>query len=191
MNARTPTIITVLVALIGCAGIVTAALFTGMGVQVYNDWKNSPPSSQTPAQPRQSGSSQPGQPTLLASPRLMGRSSGLAKGETRVMQPGMYVVGDITVDGVPQYDNGDKEGTVVYFERQASVFAQWGAACYTGDARLLREVIQSEFNHGCIQGCARVRAVIVRANGRQEATCYQPDGTTRPIRSDGQASWCD
>lgn len=183
MDTRTPAIVAIIVALIGCAGVVSAAIIGVVGLQMYNDYK-----AGSQIEPPQAQQNQPAPP---ANPRLVGCSSGLANGETRIIQPGMYVVGDITVDGVLQYDNGDKEGTVVYFERQASVFAQWGAACYTGDARLLSEVIQSELNRGCIQGCTRVRVVIVRANGRQDAICYYPGGTTRPLRGDGQASWCD
>ena len=59
--------------------------------------------------------------------------SAFQSGEARQVAPGTFVVGDIIINGVVQYNSGDGEGTVAYFEQSAAVYAQWGAGCYKAD----------------------------------------------------------
>ncbi len=89
--------------------------------------------------------------------------SSLQSGETRTVSAGTYILGDIIIDGTPQYVTSiPNEGTVAYFEREATVLAQWGAACFTGSKELKDEVIQGELQHGCGSKCTSVRFVLVQ-----------------------------
>jgi len=104
--------------------------------------------------------------------------------------PNRFVIGDITIDDIRQYDLGTGEGTVAFFEKESTVYAQWGAAYYVGSIDIADQFIQGEFANGCATGCGTVRFVIVRSNGQQEALCYYPDGTTRALQSSGTETWC-
>lgn len=117
--------------------------------------------------------------------------SAFESGETRQVAPGAFVVGDIIINGVVQYDSGDSEGTVAYFEQSAAVYAQWGAACYKADTSApLNQIIADEFAVGCVSGCSKVRAVTLDITGQQNALCYYPDGTTQLLQGTGNATYC-
>jgi hypothetical protein len=126
---------------------------------------------------------------LVSAESLQGCSS-LAKRETRTISRGTFIVGDVVVNGTPQYDPREKEGTVVFLERDASIFAEWGAACYQGNIGLLSQVIQGEYNTGCDTGCIKVRAVIVRSDGQQEVKCYYPGGVVKDLQKSATETWC-
>ncbi len=85
---------------------------------------------------------------------------------------GTYVIGDITIDGTIQYTDNVGEGTIAYFEREASVFAKWGAGCLIGSKNLLDQVIQGEFQHGCGSACSSIRFVLVQSDGNQKVQMY-------------------
>lgn len=117
----------------------------------------------------------------------------LQKNEIRLIAPNSFVVGDIMIDNIKQYDfGGNEEGTVAFFERSTSVFAEWGAACYIGNRNLGWQLIQNEFTHGygIESGCAKVRYVIVKLNGQQEVKCHYPDGRISDLQTDGNNTWC-
>ena len=93
--------------------------------------------------------------------------SSLSSGETRTVLPGTYILGDVTIDGTPQYVTSiPNEGTVAYFEKEATVLAHWGAACLTGSSNLKDEIIQGELQHGCGSKCTSVRFVLVQNDGQ-------------------------
>ncbi len=99
--------------------------------------------------------------------------SAFQNGETRQISPGTFVIGDITINGTPQYDvGGTGEGTLAYFESESTVTAQWGAGCYTGNKNLADEIIQGEFQHGCGSKCTSVRFVDVQSDGQQQVQYY-------------------
>jgi hypothetical protein len=162
----------------------------GPGVQVGNPKVEQPTHSVQETVPQPSltalpvivqSTNTPVPPTATRVPPAAVPSNGLSScqafqgGETRQVAPGTFVVGDIVVDDVVQYDRnqqeatyGYPEGTIAFLERETSVTAPWGAGCYRGDIDQLNEVIQGEFAHGCETGCVAVRVVIVRTNGQQE-----------------------
>lgn len=100
--------------------------------------------------------------------------SAFKNGETRQISAGTFVIGDIIIDGVAQYDSGGtKEGTVAYFEKESSVTAQWGAGCYIGSKSLAEQIIQGELEHGCGSKCISVRFVLVQSDGQQEVQYFK------------------
>jgi hypothetical protein len=114
--------------------------------------------------------------TIIATPpdtanRGLTSCTAFQNGETRGVSSGSFVIGDVIIDNVPQYDSGGiGEGTVAYFEKEATVTAQWGAGCYLGDKSLIEEIVQGELQHGCGSQCTRVRVVIIQADGRQQVS---------------------
>lgn len=116
--------------------------------------------------------------------------SSFARGETYTVTPEKYIVGDVVVDEVRQHDYREKEGTVIFLERETTVFAEWGAACYQGNISFLEQIIQKEYETGCTTGCVKVRSVIVHPNGQQEVQCHYPDGTTKMLENSGTETWC-
>jgi len=101
-----------------------------------------------------------------------------------------YVVGDIVIDGMVQHDWGIDEGTVAFFEKQSLVYAQWGAGYYPGTLDTAATRIEDELAHGCGSSCNKVRFVVVRSTGQQDALCYYPDGSTQPLQSNDTGTWC-
>ena len=120
---------------------------------------------------------------LIACPRLN-------EGETHQVSAGTFIVGPIKVDGVQHYSQQKKEGTVLFFEKEASVFAQWGADCYQGSIYFLNSLSLDEFTIGCETGCNSVRMVVIRSDNREEVQCYYPDGNTRKLEDNGHEKWC-
>ncbi len=113
------------------------------------------------------------QPTATRVGQVLISCSELKKGETRQVSSGTFVIGDIKVNDVIQYDIGSQnEGTVAFFEQGGSVTAEWGAGCYQGSEELLSKVIQGEFEHGCGSKCTSVSVVIVRSDGQQNVQYY-------------------
>lgn len=110
--------------------------------------------------------------------------------ETVLILPGTFIKGDIVIDGVRQHDWREEEATVAYFDREASVFAQWEVGCSLGGYEHLDQVIAGEYATGCGSGCTRVRSVIVRPDGRQEVLCHYPDGTTANLQGSGDNTFC-
>lgn len=113
--------------------------------------------------------------TAIAQPLPVPVESGLVdcgkfqKGETRQISSGTFVIGDVIINDIVQYDpDGTSEGTVAYFEGEGTVYAEWGAGCYRGNVGLLDEIVQGQFEFGCDSVCSTVRVVIVKANGQQE-----------------------
>ena len=94
----------------------------------------------------------------------------LKAGETRKISPGTYIVGDITIDGIPRFDPGgvNNEGTVAYVEVETTVYAEWGAGCYTGSKNLTNFFIKGLFENGCDKVCKNVRFVAVQSDGQHE-----------------------
>ncbi|MCS7055330.1 MAG: hypothetical protein NZM18_04050 [Thermoflexales bacterium] len=90
-----------------------------------------------------------------------------AKGETRAVSSGTFVVGDVYVNDVKQHDDGDGEGTVVLFERDGVAYAPYGAGCYRGSIAGLEEIVEQQFRDGCGSKCSSVRIVIVKSSGEQ------------------------
>jgi hypothetical protein len=96
--------------------------------------------------------------------------------ETRSATPGMFVLGDITINGVDQFTDNIGEGTVAYFEMNAEVFAKWGAGCLQGNKILIDQVVQDELEHGCDgSGCTSVRFVLVQTDAQQVVQYYYKD----------------
>jgi|GEM_PF-6333032 len=114
------------------------------------------------------------QPTATRIGQVLISCNELKKGETRQVSGGTFVIGDIKVNDVIQYDIGGaaNEGTIAFFEQGGSVTAEWGAGCYQGSEELLNKVIQGEFEHGCGSKCTSVRVVIVRSDGQQNVQYY-------------------
>jgi hypothetical protein len=100
------------------------------------------------------------------------------------------VVGDIVIDTVVQHDWGTDEGTVAFFEKLSTVYAQWGAGYYQGTLDTANTRIEDELAHGCGSSCNKVRFVIVRSTGQQDVLCYYPDGSTQSLHGDGTSTWC-
>lgn len=121
---------------------------------------------------------------------LSGCGSALEPGETRSVESGTFIMGDIIIDGMRQFDGRTGEGTVAYFERDAIVQANWGAGCYLGDISLLDEVVQGEFLHGCGSTCSKVRVVIMYDDGTQVAECRYLGGPVQPLQKSGTETWC-
>lgn len=97
-------------------------------------------------------------------------------GEARKVSSGSFVIGDVVINGTPQYDSGGTaEGTVAYFEKDGDVYAEWGAGCYQGSIDFLEEIVQRELEYGCglSEGCSTIRVVIVRSNGQQDVQMRQ------------------
>ena len=111
-------------------------------------------------------------------------------GEVRTVGSESFVVGDIEIDGIKQYDLKEKEGTIAFFNRNSSVLAPWGAACYQGGQQFLNQIMQNEFAHGCGNGCSKVRFVTVSLNSQQNAQCYYPDGTVKELQNNTNETWC-
>jgi hypothetical protein len=104
---------------------------------------------------------------------ILTNCSVFQNGESRKVSLGTFVIGDIIIDGTAQFDSGKVgEGTVAYFEKDATVLAQWGAGCYLGGKALIEEVIQGEFQHGCGSKCTSVRFVLVQSDGQQQVQYY-------------------
>lgn len=100
--------------------------------------------------------------------------SAFKNGETRQISAETFVIGDIIIDGVAQYDSGGtKEGTVAYFEKKSTVTAQWGAGCYIGSKTLAEQIIQGELQHGCDSKCTSVRFILVQSDGQQIVEYYK------------------
>ena len=77
-------------------------------------------------------------------------------------------MGDIVIDEVRQHDWGEKEGTIAFFEKESSVYAQWGAGCWQGSIDFMEELVENEFAQGCGgTGCNTIRQVIVQSDGQQ------------------------
>lgn len=111
--------------------------------------------------------------------------------ETRRIAPASFVVGDVVINNVRQYDlGGDSEGTVAFFEENATVFAEWGAACYHGNSSFFNQLSQNEFDNGCGTGCAKVRRVTIKPGGQQDVQCYYPDGSIKNLQKQGNNTWC-
>jgi len=123
---------------------------------------------------------------------IPGCGTALSEDETRIVEAGTFIVGDVVINDIRQHDVRVRENTVAYFETPASVYAQWGAACYRGSADLMPQLIADQFSNGCQpdDGCTKVRVVYVRADGAQEAYCQYPDGTTQPLQRTDAESWC-
>jgi hypothetical protein len=101
--------------------------------------------------------------------------SGWNADETRDLQPGQAVLGDVEVAGVVRYDvGGSGEGTVVInlSSKPVPVFAQWGAGlqCSTD----LRKLVNGEFRSGCGSVCETVRLVSVTDQGISEKIYSAP-----------------
>lgn len=112
--------------------------------------------------------------TIMISGGDLTSCSTFKNGETRKISTGTFVIGDIVIDGIAQYDSGGtKEGTVAYFEKESSVTAQWGAGCYVGSKNFAQQVIQSELEHGCSSKCTSVRFVLVQSDGQQIVEYYK------------------
>ncbi len=100
--------------------------------------------------------------------------SEFKNGETRKISVGTFVIGDITINGIAQYDSGGTgEGTVAYFEKDSTVKAQWGAGCYTGSMASADQIIQGELQHGCGSKCTSVRYVVVQSDGQQKVSYFK------------------
>lgn len=141
--------------------------------------------------PTAAETSAPTPPQLATFPiDLPGCGAPLNSGETQIVGPGIFIVGDIIIDGKRQFDSREKEGTVAYFERPATVTANWGAGCYVGDIHMLDEVVQRDFQGGCDTDCTKVRVVYVRADGQQEEICWYPDNTSQPLQRSNEETWC-
>lgn len=108
----------------------------------------------------------PAQPQVT----VLSDCGSFAKGETRTVSRGTFAIGDVYVNDMQQFDNGDGEGTVVFFERTGIVRAPFGAGCYLGSAANLEEIVQQQFRDGCGSGCSSVRVVIVKTSGEQNVS---------------------
>lgn len=173
-------IFTVIAACIGGAFLITNTLVANGFIIIGPSVQAGNPNAQPTA----------AQSTSITGGSLSGCLSGLAKGETRTVSPGTYIVGDIVIDGIRQHDRKEKEGTVAFFEREATAYAEWGASCYQGNISLLSQVIQGEYETGCDTGCIKVRSIIIRTDGQQEVQCHYPDGTVVTLQSNGSETWC-
>ncbi len=137
-----------------------------------------------------------GNPTSIDVPITCIGFNDFGAGEEDTVPPGTVVVGDIVIDELTQYDLGPKENTVAYFEKEADVEAPWGATCFHDNAESLTRYIQDSFTNGCKTStdpspCTKVREVIVRLNGEQDARCHYPDGTIQELDGDyGSGTWC-
>lgn len=114
----------------------------------------------------------------------------LNEGETHQVSPGTFILGPVKVDGVQHYSRQEKEGTVLFFEKEASVFAQWGADCYQGSIYFLNSLSLDEFTIGCETGCSSVRMVVIRSDKQEEVQCIYPEGNTKKLEDDGPETWC-
>jgi len=95
-------------------------------------------------------------------------------GETRQVSANTFVVGDVIIEGVNQYDaGGTGESTVAFFEKSVSVTAPWGAGCYTGSNIFIEQVVQRELNYGCGSTCNSVRFIHVKSNGEQSVQYFK------------------
>jgi hypothetical protein len=101
-----------------------------------------------------------------------------------------YLAGNVTIDGVAQYQQGGGEDTLAFFEKVSTVYAPWGATYTAGTIDTASARIQDTLAHGCGSSCSKVRFVIVRADGRQDALCYYPDGSMQPLQGSGAESYC-
>ena len=106
------------------------------------------------------------QPIIIPAVESLSSCTSFKSGETRTVSPGTFVLGDIVIDGTIQYTDNVGEGTIAYFEREASVYAKWGAGCLLGNANLVEQVIQGEFEHGCGSACSSIRFVLVQSDGQ-------------------------
>ncbi len=112
--------------------------------------------------------------TVVTSGGDLTSCSALKNGETRQISAGTFVIGDIIIDGVAQYDSGGTgESTVAYFEKESTVTAQWGAGCYIGSKILAEQIIQGELQQGCGSKCTSVRFVLVQIDGQQPVKYYK------------------
>ena len=94
-------------------------------------------------------------------------------GETRTVSPSTFVIGDVYVNDTKQHDDGEGEGTIVFFERTGVVYAPFGAGCYQGSIENLDQIVQQQLRDGCGSKCTSVRVVVVRADGYQDVTYRQ------------------
>ena len=91
----------------------------------------------------------------------------LQRGETRFVPTSTFILGDIIIDGVEQYDsNIISEGKVTYLEKASLITAPQGADCFLGNNDSIYEVVQNELQHGCGSKCASVRFVLVQSDGQ-------------------------
>jgi len=92
----------------------------------------------------------------------------LEKGESRLVNPGTFIQGDIFVNGEELFRQVDNEGTVAYFEIEAYVEAPWGAGCREGSIDFIDYVVQQEIKYGCGDGCETVQKVVISEIGVKE-----------------------
>ena len=165
------------------AGII--AILGFFGIAVVTDMiplsTTSPPNTPTSS----------GEDTGASAVTELDKCPSLASGDTYVVSPDTYILGDISVDGIRHHDLKDeREGTVVFFGREATVSAEWGGGCYRGSIEFLEQVVQREFSTGCITGCTKVRSVVLHSDGTQVVQCHYPDGTISSLEGEGNETWC-
>ncbi len=98
--------------------------------------------------------------------------------ETRQVSPGTFVLGDISVNGIPEYTSRDREGLIVFFETEGSVTAPWGANCIEGSKSSLDEFVQSELKNGCGSSCLAVQVVVFGRDGQKDIQFYSNESPT-------------
>lgn len=84
----------------------------------------------------------------------------IPRGETRPVQAGDTLSGDVVVDGVRMHDGAADTGLVIVFNQSADVRAPWAASVTPGlDAQGIQNLVDAMYATGCLNGC---RVVDVR-----------------------------
>jgi hypothetical protein len=89
-------------------------------------------------------------------------------GEVRELPSNTFIVGDVEVNGTPQYERGGGSyQDVVFLIESATITAPFGAECYIGGFENRWDVIDYSLSLGCssINGCNTLRFVRFEEHG--------------------------